>query len=144
MIVLISFLPLCIETSHKKINIIEKKVIIYSVSGIGMSKILANGRQKTVKWKEMSVYLSAALPQAILDPHLSYLSLTYPIFPSPILSSPHISYLLSLLLLLLWNISSIALVWYWNLNPILPSPILSSLLTLHINGFQSIINQSII
>ena len=72
MIVLISFLPLCFETSHKKINIIEKKVIIDSVLGIGMSKILANGRQKTVKWKEMSVYLSAALPQAILDPHLSY------------------------------------------------------------------------
>ena len=86
MIVLISFLPLCFETSHKKINIIEKKgVIIYSVLGIGMSKILANGRQKTVKRKEMSVYLSAALPQAILDPHLSYLPLTSPIFPSPLL-----------------------------------------------------------
>ena len=80
MIVLISCLPLCTETSHKKINIIEKKVIIFSVLGIGMSKILANGRQETVKWKEMSVYLSEALPQAILDIHLSYLPLTYPTY----------------------------------------------------------------
>ena len=78
MIYLISFLPLCFATSHKKINIIEKKVIIYSVLGIGMSKILANGRQKTEKWKEMSVYLSEELPQAILDPHLSYLPLNSP------------------------------------------------------------------
>ena len=125
MIVLISFLPLCFETSHKKINIIEKKgVIIYSMLGIGMSKILANGRQKTVKWKEMSVYLSAALPQAILDPHLSYLPLTYPTYCHCCHGTSQQS------------------LWYgieiWTLS----SPILSSLLTLHINGFQSIINQS--
>ena len=124
MIVLISFLPLCIETSHKKINIIEKKgVIIFSVLGIGMSKILANGRQKTVKWKEMSVYLAAALPQAILDPHLTYPTYCYRCCCCCCGTSQQS-------------------LWYgieiWTLS----SPILSSLLTLHINGFQSIINQS--
>ena len=126
MIVLISFLPLCIETSHKKINIIEKKVIIYSVLGIGMSKMLANGRQKTVKRKEMSVYLSAALPQAILDPHLSYLPLTSPTYCHRCCCCG----------------TSQQSLWYgieiWTPS----SPIPSSLLTLHINGFQSTINQS--
>ena len=136
MIYLISFLPLCIETSHKKINIIDKKVIIFSMLGIGMSKILANGRQKTVKRKEMSVYLSAALPQAILDPHLSYLPLTFPIFPSPFL--PTVTAAAAAAVEHLNNRSGMVL----NLNPILPYPILSSLLTLHIIGFQSIINQS--